>query len=149
MVEPTEEEKEEEEEDKKGRLIPLMERNWSLQMRKSRYNRKKYYYAAREANASISFTLQSTFKKCRVLLYYLRSHYTSGVAKCYVHLPNTESQVVIPPTLFDSHMPTAGGVGRLKQLNGILPGEGEYVLKCDNMNSGNRDFRILGVILAS
>ena len=139
----------EEEEHKKGRLIALMERNWSFQMRRSRYNRKKYYYAAREANASISFTLQSTFKKCRVLLYYLRSHYTSGVAKCYVHLPNTESQIVIPPTLIDSYMASAGGVGHLKQLNGILPEKGEYVLKCDNMDSGNREFRIIGVVLTS
>lgn len=60
--------------------------------------------------------------------------------------------VILPKTEFDSYMSTAGGVGHLKQLGddeGTLPSQGVIVLHCDNTNKGNKDFRIIGVVLGS
>ena len=129
-------------------LTLLSSNKWPLETRVSRYNNKKYYYRAAGSNATISFHIHASRERSQVLLYYLRSHYTSGVARCHVHSPTHPSDVILPHTIFDSHMLSAGGVGHITPFASVLPTIGEYVIRCDIMEKGNGDFRIIGIILA-
>ena len=105
-------------------LVPLHTDKLTFRTSQNLYNHTKVDYGSEGKNSSISFSFEAK-KQCQVIMYFLRSRYTSGIATYYVHDTQDMNKIVLPKTQFDSYMSSAGGVGHLKALDGLfLPRKG-------------------------